>query len=234
MDARAPGFSIRTQGRRGLFALGLLLSLQCAVVRAGRAQMSPMPFAGCKPLSERTGEAGCWIVQTRSLGQLPGAPIFWSLDAFPTQAAAEGAAGANGVAVAALGRFWVFRIGRKDERAVGGERVTQIGPLPVVPGQAYTAQFMEAILPPGVVTRTHRHPGVEAFYTEAGESCVETPAGKQVGRKGVDVTVPEGEPMSLTTSGRETRRSIVLVLHRTDRPWMTMAEDWTPKGLCRR
>jgi hypothetical protein len=39
--------------------------------------------------------------------------------------------------------------------------------------------------------------------------------------------------MSLTASGTETRRSIVLVLHSSDRPPTIVADDWKPKGLCK-
>jgi quercetin dioxygenase-like cupin family protein len=91
---------------------------------------------------------------------------------------------------------------------------------------------MEGILEPGAVSRTHVHSGPEVFYTETGESCLETPAGRQVGRKGVDLVVPEGTPMELVASGTETRRGIILVLHSTDRPATTVITDWKSKGLC--
>src|SRR5258707_669858 len=47
----------------------------------------------CKPASQRTGEVGCWIMTNKTLGQLPCAPIFSHLDAYPTRAAAEAATG---------------------------------------------------------------------------------------------------------------------------------------------
>ena len=172
-------------------------------------------------------------MKAHPIGRLAAGPIFWTLDRFPTEAEAEKAASGTDTVMPALGRWWVFRLGPKEVAARGGERVRQVGPLPAAAGTEYSVQFMEAILPPGATARTHRHAGPEGFYTEAGESCLETPSGKRVGRPGTDIIVPEGEPMSLTSTGRETRRSIVLVLYRSDQPWMTMAEDWTPKGLCR-
>ena len=30
----------------------------------------------CKPVSQRTGELGCWVTANASLGQLPQQPIF--------------------------------------------------------------------------------------------------------------------------------------------------------------
>ena len=44
--------------------------------------------------------------------------------------------------------------------------------------------------------------------------------------------LPEGPPMALNSVGTETRRSVLLVLHDTSQPWITMAVDWQPKGLC--
>lgn len=74
---------------------------------------------------------------------------------------------------------------------------------------------------PGAVSRTNVHAGPEAFYTEVGETCLETPSGKQMGRKWRDVIVPEGEPMELTATGLETRRGLVLVLHSSAKPHTT-------------
>ncbi len=206
----------------------LLLSLFAA-----SAQAAQKPFSGCKPISDRDGENGCWIFLTRPLGELPDAPIYWSLDIFPNRTSAEAAKGPAGVVGEALGKVWLFTVAEKGKLPIAGQRVTVIGPIPVKHGETYTAQFMEAIMPPGVPTRTHRHPGPEVFYTETGLSCLETPQGKQVGRKGTDIIIPEGQPMNLVTIGNETRRSIVLVLHSSSHAWMTVADDWTPKGLCR-
>ena len=43
----------------------------------------------CRPVSERTGESGCWIIANEALGQLPQQPIYWHLDTYPTRAQAE-------------------------------------------------------------------------------------------------------------------------------------------------
>jgi quercetin dioxygenase-like cupin family protein len=209
-----------------------LAAITWALPIAATSLHAQIGFTGCKPLSERTGEAGCWIIQSLPLGELPQEPVFWSLDLYPTRTAAEAAKGPRSTVVEALGKIWLFTIDRKFSPSSGAKRVTQIGPLPIKSGESYTAQFMEAILTPGSVARTHRHPSPEAFYTEAGESWLETPEGKIIGKKGVDVIAPEGQPMSLTVSGTETRRSIVLVLHSSNRAWMDVADDWKPKGLC--
>src|SRR5215467_1366013 len=45
----------------------------------------------CKPVSQRTGELGCWIVAHESMGQLTQPQVFWHLDVYPTRASAEAA-----------------------------------------------------------------------------------------------------------------------------------------------
>ena len=189
-------------------------------------------FVGCKPVSERTTEMGCWIASTDALGQLPQLPMFWHLDHYPTRAAAEAAKGSRGTVAQMLGKFWLLTIAEEGWRPIGGEHVADIGPLPIDAKLNYTAQYMEAIMPPGLETVTHRHPGPEAWYTENGETCLETPEGKQVGRKGFQVVVPGGQPMKLTVTGTEERRSVVLVLHDSSQAWTEPAHNWTPKGLC--
>jgi quercetin dioxygenase-like cupin family protein len=158
--------------------------------------------------------------------------VYWTLDTYQSQESAQTANKYDGTVVQALGKIWLFTVGRRPILSPGGKRVTLIGPLPIKPNEAYTAQFMEGIREPGAVSRTHVHSGPEVFYTETGESCLETPAGRQVGRKGVDLVVPEGTPMELVASGTETRRGIILVLHSTDRPATTVITDWKSKGLC--
>ena len=66
----------------------------------------------------------------------------------------------------------------------------------------------------------------------SGAQCLEVPEGITVTRAGETVIIPEGPPMSLAGVGTETRRAVVLVLHDSSQPWMTMAADWKPKGLC--
>jgi quercetin dioxygenase-like cupin family protein len=189
-------------------------------------------FAGCLPVSERSSEIGCWILASEPVGQFSAHSVFWHLDKFSTVALAEQAKERTGTVVSALGKAWLLTIAQAGWRPKGGERVAEIGPLPVNADTKYVAQYMEAIMNPGMETRLHRHPGPEAWYTEGGETCLETPEGKQVGIKGVSVIVPGGQPMRLSVTGTEQRRSLVLVLHDASQPWMTMASDWSAKGLC--
>jgi quercetin dioxygenase-like cupin family protein len=190
---------------------------------------------GCIPLGQRTQEIGCWILVDAPLGRLPQRPMFWHLDAYPTRVAAEGAKGSRGTVVESLGKVWLFTIEATGWRPSGGTRVAEIGPLPVRASADYSAQYMEAIFTPGMTSRSHRHSGPEAWYTLSGETCLETPGRKYVGRAGgTHVIVPGGPPMHLTATGTETRRSLVLILHDASQPATTLAHDWKPKGLCKR
>jgi len=134
--------------------------------------------------------------------------VFWHLDTYPNRAAADAQKGPRGTVIEALGRVWLFTIGAAGWRPAGGVRVAQIGPLLVKPGEEYTAGYLEAIFSPGMTTIVHRHPGPEAFYTTAGEVCLETPDGKIVGGAGASTIVPAGRPMQLTATGTEQRRSV--------------------------
>ena len=187
----------------------------------------------CKPLSERTGPEGCWIVASKPLGKLPNRPVFWTLDVYPDRDSAQAAATSRGTVLDSLGRVWLLTVGEKPTMPTAGQRIAQIGPLPIKADEDYTAQYRESIMPPGAVSRTHVHSGPEAFYTDTGETCLETTSGKQVSRKGHDVIVPEGEPMELMATGSETRRGLVLVLHSSSKPHTTLVTDWHSSGLCK-
>jgi quercetin dioxygenase-like cupin family protein len=188
----------------------------------------------CRAVSERTGEVGCWIIAHEAVGQLAEAQMVWYLDTFPTRAAAEAAKSPHGTVVEALGKVWLLTIEKTGWQPSSGERVAEIGPLSIVAGEKYSAQYMEVTFIPGMTSSVHRHGGPEAWYTLAGETCLETPEGKLIGRAGGGhVIVPGGPPMHLTATGSEQRRALVLILHETSKPATSLAHDWTPKGLCR-
>jgi quercetin dioxygenase-like cupin family protein len=168
------------------------------------------------------------------LGALPQGPIFWHLDTFPTRAAADAAKGPRGTVVESFGKVWLLSIDVAGWRPSGGTHVAAIGPLPVDAEAKYSAQFMEAVFTPGMTAPAHRHSGPEAWYTLTGETCLETPDGRMIGRAGgSQVIVPGGPPMHLTATGTETRRALVLILHDSTKSPTTPAPDWTPIGLCR-
>lgn len=191
-------------------------------------------FGVCKPVSERTTEMGCWIMVDQPVGRIDQGQIFWHLDVYPTRSTAEKAKGPRGVIIEALGKEWLLTIEKAGWRPdVKGERIAEIGPLPVTAGEQYSALFMEAIFNPGMTSAIHTHSGPEAWYTLAGETCLETPDGKLVGSAGgPPVIVPGGPPMLLTATGAGQRRALTLILHESSKPPTTVIHDWTPKGLC--
>jgi quercetin dioxygenase-like cupin family protein len=189
----------------------------------------------CIPASERAGrEFGCFIVARQILLQLPNAPLYWHIDAFPNRKAAEVEKGPRSTVVESLGRTWLFTIAEAEWHASSGEIVAKIGPIPMVEADQYAAVYMEGVFEPGMASEVHRHPGAELWYTLEGEMCVETPEGKQVERPGgSNVIVPAGLPMELIGTGTSTRRSLVLILQDASKPRSVHADDWTPKGLCK-
>lgn len=201
---------------------------------SGMAAAQTQGLESCKPVSERAGSEGCWILASKPLGVLPDRPVFWTLDLYPDHESAQSAAESRSTVLDALGKVWLLTVGDKPQLPTKGKRVTQIGPLPLKSNEDYTAQYRESIMRPGAVSRTHVHSGPEAFYTETGETCLETPSGMQISRNGHDVVVPEGEPMELAAVGSDTRRGLVLVLHSSSKPHTTVVSDWHSSGLCKK
>ena len=210
------------------FALCSLACLLC-----GEAATQPVPGGRCRPVSERNQEIGCWILSNDPIGELSGREAFWHLHAFPTREAADAAKTRRSTVLQAFGKVWLLTIDDANWRTTAGEHVSTIGPLPITPGM-YATQYMEAVFTPGMTAAEHTHSGPEAWYTISGETCLETPDGKQVGRAdGPPVIVPGGPPMHLTATGTEIRRALVLILHDASQPATTRHHDWKPKGLCK-
>jgi len=209
------------------FAALVLTTLSCRGLWA-QEQM-------CKPVNQRTQEVGCWILADQPVGQLKKSQMFWHLDIYPSLAAAQADRSPRGTVMESLGKAWLSTIEDAEWRSSRGSRVALIGPLPVVQGEEYSAQYMEAIFTPGMKSNTHTHSGPEAWYTIAGETCLESSDGRvQVGRAGgPTVIVPGGLFMHLTATGKDQRRALVLILHESSKPPTTLVHDWSPKGLCK-
>jgi quercetin dioxygenase-like cupin family protein len=204
------------------------------IIFFGAAAVAAVPSGPCRPVSDRTSEVGCWVLSEHPIGELAESEVFWHLDAYSSRSAAEAAKSPMGTVVESFGRIWLFTIAENGWQAPGGQAVAEIGPLAINAHEQYSVVFLEAVFTPGMTVPGHIHSGPEAWYTLAGETCVETPEGKQVGRPGgKNVIVPAGLPMHLTATGTENRRSLVLLLHESAKPDTTWVPDWTPKGLCK-
>jgi quercetin dioxygenase-like cupin family protein len=206
----------------------LLLTLPTALVAQAQS------FGVCKPVAERQSDIGCWILTDKSVGRAKGSEVYWHLDTYRDSVQAERASGGHGVVVRALGKTWLMTIARaRPAVSHSGTHVASIGPLHVKPGTEYSALFMEAIFTPGMTSAVHRHSGPEAWYTVAGETCLETPQGKIVSSAGHPAVVPQGPPMFLTATGKNERRAITLILHDAKKAPTTMETKWKPRGLCK-
>ena len=216
---------------KGMLLSGMLL-LQCAHLLA---QGVAIPGDTCKPASVRTQAIGCWILADNPVGQLTKPQTFWHLDAYSTRSAAETDKGPRGTVLESFGRVWLMTIEDENWRSNHGNRIAEIGPLPIEAGEKYSTQFMEADFTPGMTAPPHIHSGPEAWYAVGGETCLETSDGRmQISRTGgPPVIVPQGQAMHLTAIGTERRRSIVLILHQSSQPATTMIHNWTPRGLCK-
>jgi quercetin dioxygenase-like cupin family protein len=195
-----------------------------------------LTVSSCAAYSRTVPAGRAQLIVSVDLGELPQSPIFWHLYNYPNRAAAEveAAKAPRTTVIEAFDRIWLYSLAAKDWQPTGGERVAKIGPLPIKADRKYTARYMEAIFTPGMKAAVHRHSGPEAWYLLTGTQCLETPEGMTVAHAGDTTIVPEGPPMALNSVGVETRRSVLLVLHDTTQPWITMATDWEPKGLCPR
>ncbi len=221
--------------RRAYGAIVMISSLAIPFIPTG--PLFAQTRGTCVPINERAGrEFGCFITSRANLGALPThTKLYWHLDTYATRAAAEAAKSPRSTVVESLGRVWLFTIAAKEWRPAGGRRVNRIGPLPLIAATNYTAVYMEGIFKPGMQSVVHRHPGPEAWYTLQGAMCLETPEGTLRERAGdPGIFIRGGPPMVLTGTGTVTRRSLVLILQDTSKPWLTLATDWKPKGLCKR
>jgi quercetin dioxygenase-like cupin family protein len=225
---------------RGAYGLRTAMALVVLTVASPTAKQwlvsgsADTSGSACRPMSEKRNEIGCYILAHQPLGSLPEAPLYWHLHTYPTRQAAETGKVLRSTVVEAFAKIWLLTIAERGWRPSGGARVAEIGPLPLPLVGEFSAMYMEATFVPGGSVAPHRHSGPEAWYTLSGEQCLETPEGRRIARAGEATIIPGGSPMALLALGKETRRSLVLILHDSSQPASTFIQDWTPKGLCER
>jgi quercetin dioxygenase-like cupin family protein len=192
-------------------------------------------FGTCSPRGKKpSGSLGCLIIVEQSVGKLGARPVFWHISRFPSREAAMKARPPHGTVIDAFDSVWLMNVAGRRWRASGGKDVATIGPLPIKAGTAYSALYMEATMRPGMKSAIHRHSGPEAWYTLSGQTCLETPNGTSTGGAGgPPVIIPGNLPMELTATGKELRRSLVLILHDSRKPPTTMEHQWAPRGECK-
>ena len=238
--------------RSSAAALTLVVTLASPAIAAaqergpdGRARNPGLPGWCETPVADRKAEPGCYTTAIADVGRLPAPTVYWHLDRFPSNAAAEASRGPRGTVVESQRQHWLFTIGDAAWRPGAGERVATIGPLAVDPAEPYTARYLESVIAAGFQDGTgkaHWHPGPEAWYLLDGGQCLETPDGVMTARKGETMIAPEGAPMAISSHGTGTRRAVFLVLHRSSLPYVlreAMTPDaphahWTSTGACSR
>jgi hypothetical protein len=235
--------------KRYLIRMALIVASASALAGAqdrgtdGRARNPGLPGWCETPVADRQAEPGCYTTAITELGVLTRGPLYWHLDTFPDRSAAEANRGARGTVVDGHGRHWLFTIAEQAWRPSGGERVAIIGPLVVDQAERYTARYMETVIPAGFQDGKgagHRHAGPEAWFLVSGGQCLETPNGVMTARAGQSMLAPDGWPMTISSLGSDTRRAVVLILHRSDQPYVTAIDanadaphaHWKPKGAC--
>jgi quercetin dioxygenase-like cupin family protein len=201
----------------------------------------PLPRASAQmpgrcelPINERRQDVGCYVLESRSLGQLPDVQLFWHLYEVPSRADASAVNAPRATIVEVFGKTWLFSIAPREWQSPTGRLISIVGPLPHSAAKSYTARYLEGVIPPGEKTPVHTHAGPEAWYLLAGAECLETPEGIMVAHAGDSAVVREGLPMMLSSVGKETRNAFALILHDSAQPWtMVMPQDgWKPAGKC--
>src|SRR5574341_763575 len=150
--------------------------------------------------------------------------LYWRIETFPSLAQAQAAAGSWGLAAEAFGKAWLFTLGSKGGASSGGTKVADVGPLPPVVAKEYLLRINEGTGAPNSITVVHTHPGVEAFYTVAGEVCLRTPqrmiripAGKA--EAGADTDTP----IQVSNCGTTELRELIMFVVDANRPFSSPA-----------
>ena len=197
------------------------------------AMGGPRVPGGCEaPAAANQGKMGCYLDVAVEIGPLPG-QVYWHIDEFPNEASARGAATRASAVVSAYGRTFLETVNADAAwRPRGGTRLAVVGPMPVPEGVPLTARFMQGMTEAGATTRPHRHSGPEGFLLLDGAICVETPAGAHRTNRWETLWLPGEMPMHLTSAAGGVRRSVLVVIHPSSQPWMTVMPEWTPTGAC--
>jgi hypothetical protein len=169
-------------------------------------------------------EVGQFIVSPvaeKKLNSLPPGPLYWRIENFPTRELAQGAADASPTSLAAevSGKIWLFTLGPNNGTTPGGNKVADIGPVPVFAAPEYLLRINHAGGPPGAKTPVHSHPGSESFYVLAGQLGQRTPHGVNRTEAGQS-TVGHGPdmPMEVSSSGTTDLDQLVMFLLDATRP----------------
>jgi hypothetical protein len=98
--------------------------------------------------------------------------MFWHLVNYPTRAEAEKAKGPRGTVLDAFEKIWLSTIAESGWQTPGGTRVAEIGPLPGISNEQYTAHYMEALSARGSSSEMYTDMTALRLGTTSPEKCV--------------------------------------------------------------
>jgi hypothetical protein len=192
--------------RRFLPLLGSALALVAA--SAAMAQQALV----IRPLAER------------KVADLPTGELFWRIENYPSEEAAQAAAGAWSLVAVAAGKVWLFTLGAAGGSSPGGSKVSEVGPIARVAAPQYLLRINEASGPPGSMTPVHSHPGSEAFFVLAGEQSVRGAHGTMVVKAGSpEAGHGAAMAMQVSSSGSSELQSLVMFVVDATQPFSSPA-----------
>jgi hypothetical protein len=170
-------------------------------------------------------------VAEKKVTAIPGGPLYWLVETFPTLDAAKTAAGALSLAVDVAGKAWLLTLTRKDNAAAplaasrGGTKVAEVGPVPPLTAPVYLLRINHAGGPPGSETPPHTHPGSEAFYVLSGRLGQKTPHGVSYADAGQTMNGHQaGMPMVVFNAGKTDLSQLVMFVVDATRPFSSPAK----------
>jgi len=148
------------------------------------------PQISCKPVAERSGDLGCWIMARQVLSNLPAGPLYWHLDSYPSTPLAEADKGHAGTVIESGGKAWLLTIEQANWRAKGGETRRPASARCRSAKPSNTPPFiLRPRCRPAFSAPVHRHAEPEAVFAAGrAELCVETTQGRTIERPGGEGT----------------------------------------------
>jgi hypothetical protein len=206
---------------------------------AGTCFFLPAVLTGLTPASAQAPAK--YVVKPiteMKVSQLPPGPLYWRVERFPTLAEAKAAAGASrwnpdtvsyddslSLVAEIAGNVWLFTLGAKGGATSGGTRVAEIGPVPSIRASEYLLRVNHGSGPPGSQTRTHSHPGSEAFYVVSGRLGQRTPQGVVHAEAGQVLNGHSPDtPMQVFNSGATDVSALIMFVVDAGRPFSTPAK----------
>jgi quercetin dioxygenase-like cupin family protein len=192
------------------------------------------PTIACVDSSARgtIGGTPCTIFARMTVPPFPTQTVMWTLERFPTRAAADQARTPTGAVVTLDHAIWLLTVGPYQVAPKGVMRVAEVGPLPLPPAASYEILFAYVAVPSGARSAVHVQSGPEAWYVLSGSQCVETPTTVQHIAAGQSGLVPGDTPLYLVATGTGIRRAFFVIVHDAARPFYTEIGTWRPRGLC--